>query len=50
MAVKVLSDLINILKKTDPKIPESMIVNRVCEFVEKINNSRGNGSLWSLST
>ena len=50
MAVKVLSDLINILKKTDPKIPDSMFVNRVCEFVDKIHNSRGNGSLWSLST
>ena len=50
MAVKVLSGLINILKKTDPKIPDSMIVNRVCEFVDKIHNCRGNGSSWSLST
>ncbi len=31
-------------------MPGSKIVNRVCEFVEKIHNNRGNGSLWSLST
>ena len=31
-------------------MPDSKIVNRVCGFVEKIHNSRGNGTLWSLST
>ena len=50
MAVSVLSGLTDILKKIDQKMPDSKIVNRVCEFVEKIHNSRGNGTLWSLST
>ena len=31
-------------------MPDSKIVNRVCGFVEKIHNSRENGTLWSLST
>ena len=50
MALRVLIGLTNILKKIEQKNPDSMIVNRVNEFVDKIHNSRGNGSLWSLST
>ena len=43
MAIKVLNGLTNILKKTDPKMPDSNVVNWVYEFVDKIHNSRGNG-------
>ena len=49
IVVKVLSGLTNILTKTDPKKPDSKVVNRVCEFFDKKHNSRGNGSLWCLS-
>ena len=50
MVINALNGLIYILKKTYPKMPDSKIINRTSQFVDKIHKSREDGSLWSLST
>ena len=49
MSVKIVSGLTDILKKTDPKLPDSKVVNRICEFIGKIHDSKENAVLWDLS-
>ena len=48
MAIKVVNGLTDILKKSDPKKPNTEIVNRVCKFVDEANGL-GEGALWELS-
>ena len=48
MAIKVVNGLIDILKKSDPKRPNTEIVNRVCKFVDEASGL-GDGALWKLS-
>ena len=48
LAIKVVNGLTDILKKTYPNVPDLEIVNRVCEFIDKINDKNKNGQLWEL--
>ena len=48
MAIKVVNGLTDILKKSDPKRPNTEIVNRVCKFVDEASGL-GDGALWKLS-
>ena len=48
MAIKVVNDLTDILKKSDPKKTNAEIVNRVCKFVDETIGF-GDGVLWELS-
>ena len=48
MAIKVVNGLTDILKKSDPKRPNTEIVNRVCKFVDEASGF-GDGALWELS-
>ena len=48
MAIKVVNGLTDILKKSDPKKPNTEIVNRVCKFVDEASGI-SDGALWSLS-
>ena len=48
MAIKIVSGLTYILKKSDPEKPNMEIVNRVCKFVDEANGI-SDGLLWELS-
>ena len=48
MAIKVVNGFTDILKKSDPKKPNTEIVNRVCKFVDEASGL-GDGALWKLS-
>ena len=44
MAIKVVNGLTDILKKSEPKKPNTEIVNRVCKFVDEASGL-GDGAL-----
>ena len=49
MSVKIVSGLTDFLKATDRKMPDSKVVNRIYEFIDKIRDSKEEGILWDLS-
>ena len=48
MAIKIVNGLTDILKKSDPKRPNTEIVNRVCKFVDEAS-SLSDGVLWEIT-
>ena len=48
LSIKNIKGLIDILKALDLKEPSLKSINRIYEFINKINNSKGNGKLWNL--
>ena len=49
MAIKVVNGLTDILKKIEPARPNTEIVNRVCEFIDKGKDDKNYDALWKFS-
>ena len=49
MAIKIVNGLTDILKKSDPERPNTEIVNRVCEFIDKGKDEKDYDALWEFS-
>ena len=41
ISINILKGLTNILKTIDLNKPDSKLINKICEFINKLNNSRG---------
>ena len=41
ISINIIKGLTNILKTIDSNTPDSKLINKICEFINKLNNSRG---------
>ena len=49
ISINIIKGLTNILKTIDSNTHDSNLINKICEFIFKLNKSKGNGKIWSLS-
>ena len=49
ISINIIKGLTNILKTIDSNTPDSKLINKICEFINKLNKSKGNGKIWNLS-
>ena len=49
ISINIIKGLTNILKTIDSNTHDSNLINKICELINKLNKSKGNGKIWNLS-
>ena len=49
ISINIIKGLTNVLKTIDSNTHDSNLINKICELINKLNKSKGNGKIWNLS-